>query len=127
MLFFLWGVFRTKRLHGPDSSKNLNIPTAVMTLSENLCSPKRIDEESSACGRNSNLFLTSNVPAQMCAKVTVDCDDKNASPDQTCFGLKANPVLQDSRLVSKSTSSVRLSDQMRCTSPSLVRLISLHT
>ncbi|KAH7538460.1 hypothetical protein FEM48_Zijuj03G0201600 [Ziziphus jujuba var. spinosa] len=131
MLFFLWGVFRTRRMHGPDSSKNVNIPsldgvsvekhtpTAVMTLSENLCSPRRIDEESSSCGRNSNMFLTSNVPAQICAKVTVDCDDKKASPELTCLGLKANSVLKDSQLVSKSTSGVRLSEEMRCTSPSL--------
>ncbi|XP_060675600.1 protein PARALOG OF AIPP2 isoform X6 [Ziziphus jujuba] len=131
MLFFLWGVFRTRRMHGPDSSKNVNIPsldgisvekhtpTAVMTLSENLCSPKRIDEESSSCGRNSNMFLTSNVPAQICAKVTVDCDEQKASPELTCLGLKANSVLKDSQLVSKSTSGVRLSEEMRCTSPSL--------
>ncbi|XP_061352506.1 protein PARALOG OF AIPP2-like isoform X2 [Gastrolobium bilobum] len=61
MLFFLWGIFRGRRINHSDSAKKIfipslnvmsnenNFPTAVMTLSETRCSPKRMDEEPITC------------------------------------------------------------------------------
>lgn len=136
MLFFLWGVFRARRVHGPDSSQNLyipssslvsedkHIPTGVKTLSENLCLPERMDEESSACERYAKVVSISNASDQMCAKIT-DCDEKKASPEKTCVGPKANLLSQDSSLDSKPTCNVSSSEEMRCTSPPLVIYISI--
>ncbi|KAJ7982627.1 putative RING/FYVE/PHD zinc finger protein [Quillaja saponaria] len=75
MLFFLWGVFKGRRLNHSYSSKKFcspildvmtlekDVPTAVMTLSETRCSQKRIDEGSFACDRTCNTVLVSNASA----------------------------------------------------------------
>ncbi|KAL2329271.1 hypothetical protein Fmac_022698 [Flemingia macrophylla] len=65
MLFFLWGIFRGRRINHSDSAKRICIPslnvipnekdfpTAVMTLSETRCSLKRMEEGSTDRGHNS--------------------------------------------------------------------------
>ncbi|KAG7980620.1 hypothetical protein I3843_05G191200 [Carya illinoinensis] len=124
-LFFLWGVFRGKRVNCTDLSKKLQIPSlnvvplnkdippAVMTLSENLCSERCIDEELPACDRSCNLVPKSNAPNQPCATVRGDCEN-NVTPLEQ----------QDSRPYWESiskirTSIVRSSQEMRPSSPSL--------
>nr|XP_023874432.1 uncharacterized protein LOC111986766 isoform X4 [Quercus suber] len=136
MLFFLWGVFRGKRVSCIDSSKKLNIPSlnvlppdkdipsAVMTLSENLCAPRHIEEESAACIRSGNVVLTSNVPDQTCVTVCGDSDNNIASFEHTCLGYQESLEQQDGRRDYKSiskigTSSAQLSHEMRHSSLSL--------
>ncbi|XP_050253369.1 uncharacterized protein LOC126699527 isoform X7 [Quercus robur] len=136
MLFFLWGVFRGKRVSCIDSSKKLNIPSlnvlppdkdipsAVMTLSENLRAPKRIDEESAACIRSGNVVLTSNVPDQMRVTVCRDSDNNLTSFEHTCLGYQESLEQQDGRRDYKSiskigTSGAQLSQEMRHSSLSL--------
>ncbi|XP_059435246.1 uncharacterized protein LOC132168162 isoform X4 [Corylus avellana] len=130
MLFFLWGVFRGKRVNCTDSSKKLHIPSlnvvpldkdippAVMTLSENLCSPRRIDEELPACDRSCTMVLTSNAPNQMHVTVSGGCDNNKNSLEQMSSGYQVDLDQQDSRLDSKSiskigTSTAQLSQEMR--------------
>lgn len=137
MFFFLWGVFRGKRVSCIDSSKKLyipslnvlpldkDIPSAVMTLSENLCAPRRIDEESAACIRSGNVVLTSNVPDQTCVNVCGDCDNNITSFEHTCLGYQESLEQQDGRHDYKSiskigTSGAQLSQEMRHSSLSLV-------
>ncbi|XP_062147410.1 ASI1-immunoprecipitated protein 2 isoform X4 [Alnus glutinosa] len=137
MLFFLWGVFRGKRVNCIDSSKKLHIPSlnvvpldkdippAVMTLSENLCSPRRIDEELPTCDRACTMVLTSNVPNQMHVTVSGGCDSNKTSLEQTSSGYQEDLEQQDSRLDSKSiskigTSTAQVSQAMRRGSSSLV-------
>ncbi|KAK9994121.1 hypothetical protein SO802_023824 [Lithocarpus litseifolius] len=139
MLFFLWGVFRGKRVSCIDSSKKLDIPSlnvlppdkdipsAVMTLSENLCSPRRIDEESAACVRSSNMVLTSNVPDRTRVTVCGDSDNNITSFEHTCLGYQESLEQQDGRRDYKSiskigTSSAQLSQEMRHSSLSLKEL-----
>ncbi|XP_050253362.1 uncharacterized protein LOC126699527 isoform X3 [Quercus robur] len=139
MLFFLWGVFRGKRVSCIDSSKKLNIPSlnvlppdkdipsAVMTLSENLRAPKRIDEESAACIRSGNVVLTSNVPDQMRVTVCRDSDNNLTSFEHTCLGYQESLEQQDGRRDYKSiskigTSGAQLSQEMRHSSLSLKEL-----
>lgn len=122
MLFFLWGVFRARRVHCSDSS-NLHIPmsvdkyasSAVMTLSDNLCSPKCLDEESRACDRSISAVLASNTHDQACTGVSGDCNDQKVS-EPMCLDLKANSILQDSRGDDKCTSNVNLCGKVRYSS-----------
>jgi hypothetical protein len=143
MLFFLWGVFRGKRVNCIDSSKKLHIPSlnvvpldkdippAVMTLSENLCSPRRIDEELPTCDRACTMVLTSNAPNQMHVTVSGGCDSNKTYLEQTSSGYQEDLEQQDSRLDSKSiskigTSTAQVSQAMRRGSSSLVMIISSH-
>ncbi|CAL0329392.1 unnamed protein product [Lupinus luteus] len=62
-LYFLWGVFKGSKRNHSDSVENICIPSlnvmpiekgfpaSVMIMSEPCCSPKRMDEESIACGK----------------------------------------------------------------------------
>ncbi|KAJ7949919.1 putative RING/FYVE/PHD zinc finger protein [Quillaja saponaria] len=75
MLFYLWGVFKGRRVNHSDSSDkflipNLDVmplekdfPTAVMTLSESCCSLERKGEGSIALDRTCNVVLASNATA----------------------------------------------------------------
>lgn len=154
MLFFLWGVFRGKRVNCTDSSKKLHIPSlnvvpldkdippAVMTLSENLCSPRRIDEELPACDRSCTMVLTSSAPNQMHVTVSGGCDNNKNSLEQMSSGYQVDLDQQDSRLDSKSISKIgtstaqlsqemrhrtaQLSQEMRRSSSSLVMIIYSH-
>ncbi|XP_075647763.1 protein PARALOG OF AIPP2 isoform X4 [Castanea sativa] len=139
MFFFLWGVFRGKRVSCIDSSKKLNIPSlnvlppdkdipsAVMTFPENLCAPRRIDEESAACIRSGNVVLTSNVPDQTRVNVCGDCDNNITSFEHTCLGYQESLEQQDGRRDYKfipkiGTSGAQLSQEMRHSSLSLKEL-----
>ncbi|KAF5450617.1 hypothetical protein F2P56_030950 [Juglans regia] len=135
-LFFLWGVFRGKRVNCTDLSKKLQIPSlnevllnkdippAVMTLSENLCSERCIDEELLACDRSCNVVPTSNAPDQPCATVRGDCENNVTSLEQTRPGYQENLEQQDSRPYRESISKIRTSivqssQEMKPSSPSL--------
>ncbi|XP_030501256.2 ASI1-immunoprecipitated protein 2 isoform X2 [Cannabis sativa] len=106
MLFFLWGVFRARRPRSADSSKlhlpnystmsmDKYAPKAVMTVSDTLCLPKCIDEESSASDRYCSPVLASSPSDQACAGISGDCNNQKVS-EPVCSGLKANSILEDS-------------------------------
>lgn len=63
MMFFLWGVFRGKRVNClqevSGSSKKFSgaqdLPTAIMSLPENICSVVQIDNTVPTCNRSSDV------------------------------------------------------------------------
>lgn len=135
MLFFLWGVFWGRRSNSSDSLKksvvpSLNvvpldkeIPSAVISLSENLGLPESIDRETSAFDSSCDVAIALNAPAKPYISFNGDFDNK-------AFSLQTNSEKQDSRLDSKSlpkiaTSSVLLCPEIRCASPSLVMFFAL--
>lgn len=105
MLFFLWGIFRGRRINHSDSTKSacipsLNVmpnekdfPSLIMTLSETWCSPKRIDEESIDQGHN---------------KPCRNFDSKGTVFGQTHLELQVKLERQDSRVNTKSTSGIQI-------------------
>ncbi|XP_052733644.1 uncharacterized protein LOC108340361 isoform X1 [Vigna angularis] len=104
MLFFLWGIFRGRRINHSDSTKSacipsLNVmpnekdPSVIMTLSETWCSPKRIDEESIDQGHN---------------KPCRNFDSKGTVFGQTHLELQVKLERQDSRVNTKSTSGIQI-------------------
>ncbi|RDX94141.1 hypothetical protein CR513_23509, partial [Mucuna pruriens] len=128
MLFFLWGIFRGRRINHSDSGKEICIPslnvmpnekdfpTAVMTLSETRCSPKRMDEESIDQGYN---------------MVSRNFDSKETILDQTHVALQVNLERQDTRINTKSTSgilttSTQLCQEMNSTGSSLRDSVPEH-
>ncbi|KAF5442581.1 hypothetical protein F2P56_035223 [Juglans regia] len=139
MLFFLWGVFRGKRVDYTDSTKKLHIPSlnvvpldkdvppAVVTMSEKLCSPRCMDEELPGCDRSCNTVITSNAN-QTSATVSGNYDNPVTSIEQVCSGYQENSEQHDSKLDSKSiskigASSVQLGPEMRRSSASSKELI----
>lgn len=141
MLFFLWGVFKGRRIDNSDSAKkvcipSLNVmpiekdfPTAVMTLSETRCSPKRMDEESIAYVKASSVLLPSTIN-QGHVMVSRNFDIKETIFDQTHLSSQVNLERQDSRVSAKSTSSIPRSSTQLCqgmnfTCSSLVMFLSL--
>lgn len=141
MLFFLWGVFRGKRVDYAELTKKLPIPSlnvvpldkdvppAVVTMSEKLCSPRCIDEELPGCDRYCNMVITSNAPNQMRATESGNYDNCVTPIEQVCSGYQENLGQRDKRLDSKSiskigASSVQLGPEMRRSSGSSVTLIS---
>ncbi|XP_061354417.1 protein PARALOG OF AIPP2-like isoform X2 [Gastrolobium bilobum] len=76
MLFFLWGVFRGRRISLSDSAEKICIPSlnvmpveensssVVATLSEMHCLPKCMDEESIDCDKACNAVLPSTSVGQ---------------------------------------------------------------
>jgi hypothetical protein len=141
MLFFLWGIFRGRRINHSDSAKDIalpslnvavpnekDFPTAVMTLSDTRCSPVRIDEESIACG---DVF--SELPAtsvdQGHIMLSRDFDIKETISDQTHLGSQVNFDWQDSRISAKSSSRISTNGiqpcpEMNSTGSSLVMSLS---
>ncbi|XP_062119700.1 protein PARALOG OF AIPP2-like isoform X2 [Humulus lupulus] len=133
MLFFLWGVFRARKVHSADSSKFLlpsssmmsvdkYEPNAVVTVSDALCLPKCIEDESPARDRSCSPVLASSasdqacagisgdsndqkVSDQACAGISGDCSDQKVS-EPLCSGLKANSIVQDSIVDEKCTGNV---------------------
>ncbi|KAJ1415165.1 Zinc finger, PHD-type [Sesbania bispinosa] len=143
MLFFLWGIFRGRRINHSDSEKkncipSLNVipnekdfPTAVMTLSETLCSPKRMDEESIASGKACSAVNPSTSIDQGHIMVSRNFDMKETIFDQTHLGSQVNLERQDSRIDTKSmsripTSSAQLCQEMNSTGSSLKGSESEH-
>ncbi|KAL5568287.1 hypothetical protein UlMin_024862 [Ulmus minor] len=125
MLFFLWGVFRARRVDCLDSSKKSDTPnltvgsadrcgSAVVTSSGNLCSPNCIAEKSSACDTSGNVAVASNVPDKTSSG---SCNEqKTSEPD---LGFSPNSMLPDSTYESKCISNAGFCEEMRSTSPSL--------
>ncbi|XP_020214859.1 uncharacterized protein LOC109798859 isoform X2 [Cajanus cajan] len=111
MLFFLWGIFRGRRINNSDSAKNICIPslnvmpnekdfpTAVMTLSETRCSLKRMDEDSIDQGHNT---------------ISRNFDSKETIFDQAHLGLQVNLERQDSRINIKSTPGIPTTGTHSC-------------
>lgn len=140
MLFFLWGVFRGRRINHSDSAKKISIPSlnvmpveekssaAVLTMPETHCSPQCKDEESSDCDKACNALLpsTSIDQHQTTGSRNVDVND------QTHLGSQVSLEKLDSRIDSKSTSRVPTSSTLLCqemnsTGSSLVMFLSLNT
>ncbi|KAI4322004.1 hypothetical protein L6164_021730 [Bauhinia variegata] len=136
MLFFLWGVFMGRRMKNSDSTEKICIPslnvipvendfpTAVMTLSETCCSPKRMDEDSINCDRTSSAVLTSTPIDKSHVTLTRNSDIKETNLEQTHLGSQVNLEQQDSRFNIKSpltlpTSSAQLCQEMKSTGSSL--------
>ncbi|MED6182964.1 hypothetical protein PIB30_033566 [Stylosanthes scabra] len=130
MLFYLWGVFRGKRMNHSDSAQNIcspslnalpvqkDFPTAVMTLSETHCSPKRMDEQSIACGKTCSEVLSSTSMDQGHNILSGNFDIKESIFDQARLGSQVNLQRQDSRINTESasknpTSSEQLGQEMR--------------
>jgi hypothetical protein len=138
MLFFLWGIFRGRKINPSDSAKNIvlptlnvavpnekDFPTAVMTLSDTRCSPVRIDEESIACGKACNELPATSID-QGHIVPSKDFDTKDTIFDQTHLGSQVNFDRQDSR-INNTKSSSRISTnvvqpcrEMNIIDPSLV-------
>ncbi|KAL5182112.1 Bromodomain adjacent to zinc finger domain protein 1A [Glycine soja] len=122
MLFFLWGVFRGRRINHSDSAKKICISslnvmpveekssTAILTMPETHCLPKCKDEESNDCDKVCNAFLpsTSRDQHQTSGSRNVDVND------QTHLGSQVNLEKLDSRIDSKSTSRVPTSSTLLC-------------
>lgn len=143
MLSFVWGVFRAQRVscldHIPSSSDKFGIPgsnvvmvekdisSAIMSMPENLCSSRRINEESSEherpCDSNTSASLKSPILSPP-AKINGDYDPKPSSPGQRFSCLQAKSEQHYSRRDYQSssrisTSSVQVCPESRWTTTSL--------
>lgn len=121
MLFFLWGVFRTTRVHRketcvPSLSNSLD---KYGTLSENLCMPKHIDEFS-ASDKCHDVASAANSLLHMGPTVSKDHVSKDTYPEEVRSGSKVNLVVQDSRLDSNTTNNAGLSEGVPCTTPLVI-------
>ncbi|KAI9086920.1 hypothetical protein K1719_031081 [Acacia pycnantha] len=110
MLFFLWGVFRGRRTNHSDSAEKTcmmpvkkDFSTAIVTLSENHCSPKRMDEESIASDRTSTVLPSTSLD-QGQPTVSKNFDGKESNLDQIQSGSQVNLEGQDSKIDTKPTS-----------------------
>lgn len=135
MLFFLWGVFRTMRVHCldftetcvPSSRNSFNkAPTDAMTLSEseNICIPKHMDE-SSPSDRSCDVPCASKARLHMGPTVSKDRENKDTYPEEVRSGSKVNLVVQDCRLDSNTTNNTGLSEGVECITSCLVTLFFL--
>ncbi|XP_057970025.1 uncharacterized protein LOC131159286 isoform X2 [Malania oleifera] len=148
MLFFLWGVFRGRRVkcldHTSGSLNKLHIPslnavphdkdppTAVMSISENLCTVGRLDKDSSELERSGSVSKSSFNPVagvklpilSSSEKINGDCDIKISDIDHIHVDLEENarqPYCElNSHSLSKSpTGSAQTCPEIRCTSAPL--------
>ncbi|KAL5767551.1 hypothetical protein ACOSQ2_014334 [Xanthoceras sorbifolium] len=134
MLFFLWGVFRVKKVNCSGSSKNQcitgsnmvsldrDVSTDAVSLSKNLCLPKHIDKDSFACDSSHDIAPAAYDSVKTC--ITVNGDHDNKVGEQEYLGSQANSEQQDGRLDSGfsarlATVDALLCPEMRCTIPSL--------
>ncbi|KAK7308871.1 hypothetical protein RJT34_05176 [Clitoria ternatea] len=122
MLFFLWGVFRGRKINHCDSAKKICIPslnpvpveenpsTAVVTLLDSHCLPKGKDEESVDGDKICNALLptTSIEQHQVAVSRNVDVND------QTHLGSQVNLEKLDTRVASRSTSRAPTSVSSLC-------------
>ncbi|XP_020230062.1 uncharacterized protein LOC109810880 isoform X2 [Cajanus cajan] len=121
MLFFLWGVFRGRRINNSDSAKKICIPSlnvmpveekssaVVLTKPETHCLPKcKKDEESIDCDKACNALLPSTSVDQRQTNGSRNVD----ANDQTYLGSQGNLEKLDSRIDSKSTSRVLTSSTL---------------
>lgn len=143
MLFFLWGVFRGRRVNHSDSAKKICIPsmdvvpikkefpTAIMTVSETHCSPTRMDEESFAFDRTCNIVSPSNSLNQGHVTVSRNFEVKETHLDQTHLVPGVNLEEQDNIFHTNPTSripssSAQFCEEMKLAGSSLVMFISLY-
>lgn len=139
LLFFLWGVFRARRVSGFNASKNSSIiggsnmvclerdiSADIMSLSQNLCLPKHVDKYSSASDSSHNVNPAISCPDKTGITVNGDCENKVSCDEQTSLGSQAHSQQKDgleSRFTSRSATTTQFSQEMRCTTPPLVRFI----
>lgn len=144
MFFFLWGVFRGRRINHSNSATKIHIPslnvmpnekdfpTAVMTLSETRCSPTRMGDGSIACGKSCSELLPSTSTDQGCIMVSRNFDIKETISDKTHLGSQISHETQDSTRVNTisttkiPTSSIQLPQEMNSTGSSLKGSVSEH-
>lgn len=147
MMFFLWGVFKGRRLNCSEqtsgSSKvvcipSLNtvpedddIPGIAMTSSENTCSPERMAKDVNTCDRSCDVDLSSMAPALVdipfvSSSETVNGNHNTKTPscDDKCLGSQEKMEQQETKLdvhfLSRiPTGSSQLCPEVRCTSTSL--------
>ncbi|KAK0591399.1 hypothetical protein LWI29_001106 [Acer saccharum] len=134
MLFFLWGVFRVRKLNCTDSLKNpcvtvLNMASLdrdvsadAMSLSKNLCLPNHVDKDLSACDSSRDIASTAYDLDKTC--ITGNGDHDNKVVEKEYLGSQANSEQQDGRLESgfsakSATIDAQLCPEMRCILPSL--------
>ncbi|XP_027359879.1 uncharacterized protein LOC113868471 isoform X2 [Abrus precatorius] len=121
MLFYLWGIFRGRRIIHSDSAKKTCIPSlsalpvevnssAVVTSPETLCSPKCMHEESIDCDKACNAVLpsTSIDQHQIAASRNIDVNH------QTHLHSQENLGKLDGSIDSKSTSRVPRNSSLLC-------------
>jgi len=137
MLFFLWGIFRGRKMNHSDSAKKICIPslngmpveekssTDVLTVPETHCLPKCKDEETIDPYRACNAIVpsasTDQHPTTRCTNVDVN--------NQKHLDLQVNIEKLDGRIGSKwvPTSTTLLCQETSSTDSSLVMLLSLNT
>lgn len=139
MLYFLWGVFRGRKINCSNSSKNscfassnmmpLNRDSAIdhLASSQNSRLPKRIDKDSSICESSHNIAPAVCAPDRPGVSVG-DRDNNISSVQQTSRVSQANSERQDVKLESGfllkvPTTSAELSSEVTCLRPSMVSFI----
>ncbi|XP_057761999.1 uncharacterized protein LOC130982145 [Arachis stenosperma] len=122
MLFFLWGVFRGRRISHSDSTEKNCIPslnavpveedstTAVVTKSETHCSQKYTDEKTIACDE----VCAARPPSGYIDQPRITASMINDNNDQTHLGLQVKLEKQDSGVDIKSTSVVPIDSKFLC-------------
>lgn len=139
MFYFLWGVFRVRKVNFSDSSKEpcvtgLNMasldrdvsPNAMPSF-ENQSLVKHVDKDSSAFGSSHDRASVAYDSDKTC--VAVNGNHDNEVVEQEYLGSQANSEQQHGRLDSGfsarlTTKDAQLYPEMRCTIPSLVMFIS---
>ncbi|KAK7258172.1 hypothetical protein RIF29_32675 [Crotalaria pallida] len=124
MLFFLWGVFRGRKLNSDYAEKicipSLNVmpmekdfPAAVMTLSETRCLLTRMDEESIACDKACTLPSSSIEQGHIMVNRSFDIKETTLNLARQDSGMNTKSTLRI------PTSSMQLYQEMNSTgSPS---------
>lgn len=148
MMFFLWGVFKGRRLNCSEptsgSSKvvcipSLNtvpeddeIPSTATTSSENTCSPECVSKDVNTCNRPCHADLSSKAPASVDLHFPSSSEILNGNHDSKtplhndqCLGSEAKLEQQENKLdvhfpCRIPTGSSQLCPEVRCTSSSLV-------
>lgn len=136
-MFFLWGVFRGKRVNClqqvPGSPKKFSspqdFPTAIMSLSENICSPVPIDSAEPKCNRACNVasdaHASIDLPWSSTETINGDSDTKVVSLPQNGKCAKLTVERPENRLDCNLLPNFQTSSQhSRSTTSSLVMLIS---
>ncbi|XP_044498759.1 uncharacterized protein LOC123220565 isoform X3 [Mangifera indica] len=140
LLFFLWGVFRARKVGCSDASKNsstisgLNmvplerdVPSDVRSLSQNPCLPEHVDKDkdSPASDSSHDLAPAFSCPYMTGVAVNGECNNKVSCDEQTSLGSQAQSQQRDGLdfgFTSRTAMATQLSQEMRCTTPPLEEL-----
>ncbi|XP_059625095.1 protein PARALOG OF AIPP2-like isoform X2 [Cornus florida] len=119
-MFFLWGVFRAKRVNCsqrvPGSPNKFfiprDVPSAIMSLPDNICSLGPIDKKFSAHEKSCDVALASKAPASrelscLSSETNGDCVIEVSSFNLKGQCAQANVGQQDCRLDSASLSRIQ--------------------